>query len=777
MDLSAPWYGACRLWLDANGSQPNMFMNLRRFFTVEEKWHDGVLRIMADSDFIACIDGVEVGRGQYPDDPDAPTYSDIQLPELAAGKHLLTLRVYHKGHNFSVYAPGIPGVVFALLAQGKVQAVSDGSCKVSGATGFRSGMMPVTTVQLGFTAQYDAREVDDSWQSMEFDDSSWQKPFAEVENRPMQLRPAAARPVLEKFIPGQLIKSGLMLRHSEQDTFAKTMSCDQVFWWHNLPEKGGVLERICSICHGWSLIYDLGEEKVGFIEFALNAPAGTIVDFAHGEHLDDGHVRMECFLRNFADRYICRGGGERFQLPFRRIGGRYIELHIVVPPDCSTIRVEEVGIVPWTLPLPQPCSFVTADEKLMTVRRLSIRTLEHCMHEHYEDCPWREQALYAYDSRNQMLYGYYLWGNYDFAAASLNLFGTGVLESGQIRLCVPSRMTLAIPVFSMIWPLQVYEHLLYSGDFSVWQRQREKIRFMCRQLLQMQEPESGLYQVLDPELWNFYEWTPGLDHTSMKDDEVHSLFNLYLANMLEAAGKLENLDGDAGIGAEMLSEAQRIRQKVEELFYLPQEDCYGTFLKGGKITPDRHEHVQIMMLYAHAVPEDRQQKVLQKLLACDGSMVPITLSVMPYLMEGMLRNDYGCAGRNFIRRKLEENYYPMLDNKSTTLWETAKGGDDFLFAGSLCHGWSSLPVYYCGAGLLGVVPLELGFKRFRVRPWSDRRESAAGAVPTPDGEIRVKWQLNSQNKYDLQVEYPAALEPVIEELPDTPLGEVVLQKY
>lgn len=38
------------------------------------------------------------------------------------------------------------------------------------------------------------------------------------------------------------------------------------------------------------------------------------------------------------------------------------------------------------------------------------------MHEHYEDYPWREQALYAFDSRNQALYGYYAFGNYDFAA-------------------------------------------------------------------------------------------------------------------------------------------------------------------------------------------------------------------------------------------------------------------------------------------------------------------------------------------------------------------------
>ncbi len=42
---------------------------------------------------------------------------------------------------------------------------------------------------------------------------------------------------------------------------------------------------------------------------------------------------------------------------------------------------------------------------LQKIYDVSIYTLKCCMHEHYEDCPWREQALYTMDSRNQMLCG------------------------------------------------------------------------------------------------------------------------------------------------------------------------------------------------------------------------------------------------------------------------------------------------------------------------------------------------------------------------------------
>lgn len=38
----------------------------------------------------------------------------------------------------------------------------------------------------------------------------------------------------------------------------------------------------------------------------------------------------------------------------------------------------------------------------------------------------------------------------------------------------------------------------------------------------------------------------------------------------------------------------------------------------------------------------------------------------------------------------------MLKRGADTFWETDKGADDFSRAGSLCHGWSAVPVYMFG---------------------------------------------------------------------------------
>ncbi len=46
----------------------------------------------------------------------------------------------------------------------------------------------------------------------------------------------------------------------------------------------------------------------------------------------------------------------------------------------------------------------------------------------------------------------------------------------------------------------------------------------------------------------------------------------------------------------------------------------------------------------------------------------------------------------------------MLFSGATAFWETDQGPEAFDGAGSLCHGWSGIPVYLYDAYLLGVKP-------------------------------------------------------------------------
>ena len=98
---------------------------------------------------------------------------------------------------------------------------------------------------------------------------------------------------------------------------------------------------------------------------------------------------------------------------FRRIAGRYMEVFCDMP-----VEIGYIGIRPVFYPVKlQKRTF--ADPLMQRIYDVSVDTLRMCMHEHYEDCPWREQALYALDSRNQMLCGYYAFKGHEFQRSSL----------------------------------------------------------------------------------------------------------------------------------------------------------------------------------------------------------------------------------------------------------------------------------------------------------------------------------------------------------------------
>jgi hypothetical protein len=70
-----------------------------------------------------------------------------------------------------------------------------------------------------------------------------------------------------------------------------------------------------------------------------------------------------------------------------------------------------------------------------------------------------------------------------------------------------------------------------------------------------------------------------------------------------------------------------------------------------------------------------------------------SLSMMCFKYDALLkvnREKYS----TFIIKDIEAKYKKMLDAGATSFWETELGEADFQNTGSLCHGWSAMPVYY-----------------------------------------------------------------------------------
>ena len=78
-------------------------------------------------------------------------------------------------------------------------------------------------------------------------------------------------------------------------------------------------------------------------------------------------------------------------------------------------------------------------------------------------------SLAFMDSRNQMLCGYYAFedGNQAYARHNLELISKSLRPDGLLAICAPSGKDVPIPLFSLVYVLQVYEYIWHTCDGSV----------------------------------------------------------------------------------------------------------------------------------------------------------------------------------------------------------------------------------------------------------------------------------------------------------------------
>lgn len=692
------------------------------------------LRISADSNFAAFLNGQFLGCGQFSDFPDAKTYTVIPL-QPRRGKNQLEIKLYSCGSNFLTHIKGAPGLWAEVIENGAILTRSGRDWLMADDPAFRAGNMEKVNPMYGYTWEYDARK-----------DRPHFAPAQEFERSGVPIPRPVPMLMPGEALPTSVVFHGFLKRRDKTAAPGMAMATDMLM---TIPVPfSGTFEALPSDTDGFVLLVDLGQESTGLLHFEVTAPAGTALDIAHGEHFELGRVLCASSdpERYYADRYVCHEGRNEFTQYFRRYGARYLELHVTGA--TGSVTVHSLTLLPTMLPLPYRAPFRAPDRLLEAEHKTAMRTLELCMHEHYEDCPWREQALYGYDSRNQMLFGYYAFGNYGFAAASLDLLGKSMMRNGFLNLTAPGDLGLYIPIFTFAWLTALREHELYSGSRQPYLLHRDRI-LQALPNYTRRPCGNGLY--LPPEdlpesrTWNFCEWVPGLDgegpggKESCADAEVPTAFyNLYLAEALQAVAALED-------SRDLREQAEALGKSAEAGFWNETEKCYATRSDDKRF----HSHVQYLMLALDLVPEEKRAMVMDAALS--DRLIQPTFSSYLYMIRALCGNGRGGIADAILKRDFDR----MSLSGATSFWEVPGGLHGFTggYGGSLCHGWSCANLYFDGACRLGVVPLEPGFRSFSVNVVPGLLDSLEGEVPTPYGPIRVAWH-RENGKIIVQTDAP-----------------------
>lgn len=769
MDFSKV-FNASWIYHEFDNTEINQYFEFRREFCIEElPSEDAELFISVDSDYAVWINGVFVNCGQYDDYPDNKVYDILQINNiLKPGKNIICIMTYYQGVDSFQYIKGEPGLIYALKIGDTVIPTDSGTfCRKSAV--YACGPAPRVSPQLSFTYEYNA-SLFDGWLSESYlRDDSWTPARVRSLNTNESNSGCIKRPVrktdIKEKINTNILAQGVFIRETGEMLSAAQMvqtdflsprlsseifiGCDS----NRLPNGPGIKLNASCIKHysGFYIILDLGREEAGFLELDIETGKNTVIDIAYGEHLNDLRVRAATGGRNFADRYICSSGRQSFVHYFRRIAGRYIELHASNIKDGFTLYY--CGLRPCEYPVEEKGTFRCIDNLHNKIYDISVRTLHLCMHEHYEDTPWREQALYSMDSRNQALCGYYCFGEYDLPKGAIDLLGQGLNEDGYLEICAPAKANITIPAFSFIWVREIADYLLYSGrKNAVIALLPEVEKMLDRHVKSMSD--GLLATPMGERYWNFYDWSDGLDgYVSGKAEDNRSTrfdapLNLFFCMALDAAVFLEESCGykDHSIKYKDLSE--KIKHNFHVKFWDEGMRAYSTYC-GKDCKAHYAELTQALAICVNACEKKICSALRQKLASTNNGMIKTTLSYNIYKYEALLEEPEVYADSVF--EEIARIWGNMLFSGATSFWETEKGAEDFSGAGSLCHGWSAIPVYLYHAYVLGIKPVEPGFKTFKANPVSTFYGKAAGKIPTPYGQIYVSYEKEGNGvKYKLK---------------------------
>jgi hypothetical protein len=242
-----------------------------------------------------------------------------------------------------------------------------------------------------------------------------------------------------------------------------------------------------------------------------------------------------------------------------------------------------------------------------------------------------------------------------------------------------------------------------------------------------------------PRYWYYYEWADGLGNTRPPADpnRLDAPLNLFLLLALDEAAFLAYTVGDESFAAWCSARRAEAAEAVRAAFWDAGAGAFRTYIGNGQAVHFA-ELTQSLALLAGILPDAEARALRAKLAAAGSGWVPCTLSHSIFKFDALMGEPdrYGTLVKDVIAR----DWGHMLRAGATSFWETIEGAAAFDDAGSLCHGWSAVPLYFYYAWVLGVKPARGELARYEADPHACGLTSARGLVPLPGGKtLEVEW--------------------------------------
>ena len=376
-------------------------------------------------------------------------------------------------------------------------------------------------------------------------------------------------------------------------------------------------------------------------------------------------------------------------------------------------------------------TFACSDDLLNKIYELGKWTLHICRQSYHLDSPIHQEALGCTgDYMIESLINYYTFG--DPYLTRLDIIRTARwLEHNDYRMFHTS--------YSLMWIQMLWDYYWFTADSQLI----EEYMGTVTKLLDRFESYVGESGLLDQAPnYMFMDWVPvgefNLHHPPMVMGlgYLSALYyqGLQLAlKMQKVIGVQEEIVFDAAL---YQRRADRIKESFQKLWSSDNEMYMDGIHVGEAITRDwmpygegeyYSQHTNTMAVLYDLVPKEMQKSLMRKVMTQQH-----LTQAQPYFYHFIFEALY--------KTGLFEAYGLDALRKWSDLLKECDAGLKEVWGGFDCdysHAWGATPTYQMPSKILGVIPVEPGFKKVKVEPALGGLKWAKGCVPTSFGKIEV----------------------------------------
>lgn len=494
-------------------------------------------------------------------------------------------------------------------------------------------------------------------------------------------------------------------------------SCSAIIEKKVTPQHVVTIESNSSAIHGWAVtsskpieelseipmgkgdevIIDFGAPHVGYVSLNFS-PVGSPPDAPLHVRFTFGEMPIEV-KKDFAeyDGWISSSWLQqevvhvdvlpgKVELP-RRYSFRYLKVEVLDTSPKYRVVIDDISVNHQTSADQTQVQPYEPESKLKRdIDTVSLKTLENCMQEVFEDGPKRDRRLWLGDLRLQAIANYETYKNYDLVKHDLYLFAATTNTEGQVSANVFVRPNV-IPDdtylfdYSLMFVVSVYDYYQATGDIEtlkdLWPTALKQIEIAFNNV-----DEQGIVIDHPDEWWAFFDWNDDLN----KQASAQGAF-IYT---LSRAATLADTLGDDQRDTLLNKREQLINAAKHHLF----DDKSGYFISGD--IKQVSWSSQVWMVLAGVLDQEVSQKLMLQLLEDKPSVKMVTPYMHHHLVDALL-----CVGLNNLAEKHIYDYWgEMVSLGADTFWELFDPDNPSYspygspLINSYCHAWSCTPTYF-----------------------------------------------------------------------------------